>query len=106
MDEAHGRACGSSAKEGSMEWQALNPAERLIAEQAVLSHREVMKAVRSAPHGRGLELTEQAVLAQGRKQMVLVMEEALRAAAGAEKGGSSVPAADVRRTATTPRSSW
>lgn len=89
-----------------MEWHALDPAERLIAEQAVLMHREVMKAVRAAPRGRGLELTEQAVLTQGRQQMALMMSEGLKAAAGAEKGGSSVPAADGRRTATTRRSSW
>ena len=89
-----------------MEWQQLDPAEALIAEQAVLMHREVMKAVRAAPHGRGLEWTERAVLTQGRKQMVLMMEEALRAGAGAQKGGFIVPAADGRRTATTRRSGW
>jgi hypothetical protein len=50
-----------------MDWQELNAAERLIAEQAVLSYREVTKAVRAARHGRGLELTEQAVLTQGRR---------------------------------------
>jgi hypothetical protein len=89
-----------------MEWQELNAAERLIAEQAVLMHREVMKAVRGAPAGRGLELTERAVLIQGRKQMALMMSEGLKAAAGAEKGGSVASAAGVRRTATTRRSNW
>jgi plasmid stability protein len=88
-----------------MEWQELNPAELLVAEQAVLMHREVLKAVHAAPHGRGLEMTERAVLTQGRRQMALMMGEALKAAAGAQKKGSSVLAADERRTATTPRSS-
>ena len=89
-----------------MDWQALDVAERLVAEQAVLAHREVMKAVRAAPVGRGLELTERAVLTQGRRQMAVMMEEALKAAAGAEKGGLRASAADWQRTATTRRSSW
>lgn len=94
------------ATEGKMEWQELNLAERLIAEQAVLMHREVLKAVHAAPHGRGLEMTERAVLTRGRQQMALMMGEALKAAAGAQKKGSSVPAADERRTATTRGSNW
>ena len=89
-----------------MEWQGLDTAERLIAEQAVLAYREVMKAVAGAPHGRGLEMTERAVLTQGRRQMALMMEEGLKAAAGASPGGSSVPAADGRPPATTRRSNW
>ena len=98
---------GCRAMEGDkMEWEALNASERLIAEQAVLGHREVMKAVHSAPRGQGLALTEQAVLAQGRKQMAMMMAEAFKGAAAAEKGGSIAPAADGRHTATTPRSSW
>lgn len=94
------------AKDGDMEWQELDTAERLVAEQAVLAYREVRKAVRGAPMGRGLELTERAVLAQGRRQMAVVMEEALKEAAGAEKGGSAASAAGVRRTATTRSSNW
>lgn len=89
-----------------MDWERWDPAERLAAEQAVLAHREVMKAVRGAPHGRGLEVTEGVVLAQGRRQMALMMEGALRAAAGAEKKGSAVPADAARRTGPTRGSSW
>jgi len=86
-------------------FERMDPAERLIAEHAVLAHREVMKAVNAAPHGRGLEMTELAVLGQGRKQMMLMMEEALKAKAGAQKGGSRANAADKPRSATTRRSS-
>ena len=80
----------------------LDPVERLIAEQAVLSARVVRQAMQGAPHGRGLEVTENAVVDQGRRQMQLVMEEMLKAQATAEKkGGAPVAAGDGRDTGPT-----
>lgn len=93
----------SVTKKTTVDWAALDPSERLIAEQAVLAAREVRRAMEGAPHGRGLEVTENAVVAAGRRQMALVMEEMLRAKAAAEeKGGTRVPAASGRATGRTP----
>lgn len=89
-----------------MDFERLNPAERLMAEQAVLAHREVMKTMHAAPHGKGLEVTERSVLVQGRRQMVLMLGEALKAKSGAEKGGSRANAEGGRRSGTTPLSNW
>ena len=75
-----------------------DPTERLIAEQAVLSYRESKRAMEAAPHGRGLEVTEGAVVEQGRKQTRLVMEELLRAHAEAQKGGEASCPASAGRT--------
>jgi len=68
----------------------LEARERLIAEQAVLAFRESVKAMEAAPHGHGLAVTERAVQEQGRKTTLLMMEQALLAAAEGEKGGSAV----------------
>ena len=77
----------------------LTAAERLMAEQAILSYREVHRAMKGAPHGRGLAVIEQAVVAQARRQGVAMMEAVLReAAAGEEKGGSAAAAGSGPRT--------
>lgn len=68
----------------------LSDREKLIAEQAVLCFRESMKAMEAAPHGQGLAVTERAVQEQGRKATLMMMEQALSAAADGEKGGSPV----------------
>lgn len=94
------------SQEGDMDFERLDPAERLLAEQAVLAFREVKKTMRAAPHGRGLEVTEQATLVQGRRQMMRMLEEALKAQAAAEKGGPRANADAEPRTATRPASSW
>lgn len=72
----------------------LDPVERLVAERAVLAAREVRLAMDAAPHGRGLEFTERAVVTVGRRQMALMLEEVLRAKAAAEQKGGA-PAAAV-----------
>lgn len=74
-----------------MDLTGLSDRERLIAEQAVLAFRESIKAMEAAPFGQGLAVTERAVQEQGRKATLLMMQEALSAAAGGEKGGSAVP---------------
>ena len=73
-----------------MDLMSLSDRERLIAEQAVLSFRESIKAMEAAPHGRGLAVTERAVQEQGRRTTLLMMAQALSAAAEGEKGGSVV----------------
>jgi len=73
-----------------MDLTKLSDRERLVAEQAVLALRESMKAMEGAPHGQGLAVTERAVQEQGRRTTLLIMEEALKAAAEGEKGGSAV----------------
>ncbi|MCC6320309.1 MAG: hypothetical protein IT438_02605 [Phycisphaerales bacterium] len=71
-----------------MDLTKLDAREALIAEQAVLSFRESMRAMAAAPHGRGLAVTERAVQEQGRKTTLAMMEQALLAAAEGEKGGA------------------
>lgn len=73
-----------------MDLTNLSDRERLVAEQAVLSLRESMRAMEGAPHGQGLAVTERAVQEQGRRTTLAMMEHALSAAAEGEKGGSAV----------------
>lgn len=46
-----------------------NDEERLVAEQAVLSFRELMGVMKNAPHGKGMAVLEQAVREKGFEQM-------------------------------------
>lgn len=77
-------------------------AERLLAEQAIMAYREVIKAMEAAPEGQGLACTESAVLAAGRPLMRSMMEQAMSAHSEAQKGG---PAAGRVRVEELPRSS-
>jgi hypothetical protein len=43
--------------------------ERLVAEQAVAHYRELQQVMKSAPHGHGLAVMEQAVRERGFEQM-------------------------------------
>jgi len=43
--------------------------ERLVAEQAVSGYRELMVVMRTAPHGKGMAVLEQAVREKGFEQM-------------------------------------
>ena len=65
-------------------------AEKLIAEQAILAFRASKGAMYRATHGRGLEETENAVLAEGRKMMQTMMEEVIKAHSEVEKGGPTL----------------
>jgi hypothetical protein len=78
------------ARRFRMDQTTLKDRERLIAERAVLAFRESMRAMEAAAHGQGLAVTERAVQEQGRRITLLMMEEALKAAAEGEKGGSAV----------------
>lgn len=46
-----------------------NEEERLVAEQAVLSFRELMGVMKNAPHGKGMAVMEHAVREKGFEQM-------------------------------------
>ena len=68
------------------DWTA---AERLVAEQAVALHREVLAAMRAAPCGQGLAVTEAAVMQGGTEFLRRLLQQTLSAQAEAQKGGSA-----------------
>ena len=71
-----------------------NEQERLLAEQAVLAFRATMAAMAAAPHGRGLAVTEAAVLEQGRALLQKMLSVALSTHPEVQKGGPALgPAA-------------
>jgi hypothetical protein len=75
--------------------------ERLIAERAVALHREVMAAMENAPFGRGLAVTEAAVLDGGRAFLQALLQETLSVQPEAQKGGCAPAPATAGKT---PRS--
>jgi hypothetical protein len=80
--------------------------ERLVAEQAVLVYRAVTEAMHSAPHGRGLEVTEAALLVKGREHLRNILAQALSTHSEVQKGGSApggAPAAKMPVSSTTQR---
>ena len=72
--------------------------ERLVAEQAVLLHRQVMDAMQNAPFGQGLAVTEAAVLDGGREFLRQMLQEALSAQPEAQKGGPAPNRAAAAKT--------
>lgn len=85
-----------------MSIESRTEAERLVAEQAIVAYREVVKAMETASEGQGLACTEAAVLAEGRPLLRTMMEQAMSAHPEAQKGG---PAADRVRVEDMPPSS-
>ena len=75
--------------------------EQVLIERLRASLKEVRRVMEKAPRGKGLALTEQAVLSQGREIMRLLLQETLRNAAAAQKGGSIAIAAEPRLLSTT-----
>lgn len=71
-----------------MDIKIRNERERLVVEQALLMYREVEAAGEAAVHGQGMAALEDATLEAGRRQMRVVMEQALRSRAAAQKGGA------------------
>lgn len=61
--------------------------ERLVAEQAVLTYRAVWEAGLQAPHGRGMDAMEGAILDRGRELLRQTLEHAASAHARAQKKG-------------------
>lgn len=88
-----------------MQVQVNNERERLIVEQALLAYREVEAAGAAAVHGQGMAALEDATLETGRRQMRLVLEQALGSRAEAQKGGAVArgAAGSRRSSGTRPR---
>jgi hypothetical protein len=64
-----------------------NDDERVVAEQAVLSYRELIGVMKTAPHGKGLAVLEQAVREKGFEQMRKTLGLVLGAHQEAQKKG-------------------
>jgi hypothetical protein len=64
--------------------------ERLVAEQAVLNFRELRAAMKTAPHGRGMAVLEQAVREKGFEQMRQALKMLAGAHEEAQKRGSTI----------------
>jgi len=82
-----------------------NEQERLVAEQAVLVYRAVAEAMRTAPHGQGLEVTEAALMRNGREHLRNILAQALSTHPEVQKGGPAagdVPADGTPHSSTTP----
>jgi hypothetical protein len=78
-----------------LDWSILSPRERLAAEQAVLTLRELDKAADNAPHGQGFACLEAVALAQGMQHLRDMMTASLGARDEAQKKGSAFAAAAV-----------
>lgn len=60
-----------------MDWQELTPAERLVAEQAVLNLRSLNMTCRMAADGQVLRLAEAQAMEQGRELTRKMLEVSL-----------------------------
>ena len=74
--------------------------ERLVAEQAVLNYRELKQVMKTAPHGKGMAVMEQAVRERGFEQMRQTLSLLVNAHDEAQKKGSTVSRASVAPTPT------
>jgi hypothetical protein len=63
--------------------------ERLVAEQALLNYRELVRVMKDAPHGKGLAVLEQAVREKGFEQMRQTLTLLAGAHSEAQKKGST-----------------
>ncbi len=66
-----------------------NDQERLVAEQALLNFRELMGVMKTAPHGKGMAVLEQAVREKGFEQMRQTLTLLAGAHDEAQKKGST-----------------
>jgi hypothetical protein len=67
--------------------QFANDEERLVAEQALLNYRELQAVMKTAPHGKGLAVLEQAVRQKGFEQMRKTLSLLVNAHDGGQKKG-------------------
>lgn len=72
--------------------------ERLVAEQAIAVYREVSEAMRTAPHGRGMEVMETALLNKGREHLRNILAQAMSTHPEVQKGGPAPGDASVEKT--------
>ena len=64
--------------------------ERLVAEQAVLNYRELQAVMKTARHGKGMAVMEEAVRERGFEQMRQTLSLLVNAHDEAQKKGSTV----------------
>lgn len=67
-----------------------NQTERLVALQALETYRALQQAVKTAPHGKGLETVEAVVHDKGLAHLRKMYEAALGEQSGAQKKGSAL----------------
>jgi hypothetical protein len=84
----------------ALDFATLSAEELLAAESAALAMRALLEAVRTAPHGRGMETVENVLEDKGVEHLRLMLATAIASQPGAQKKGSAVCLAPV---ATTPR---
>lgn len=85
----------------ALDFERLSPQELLAAESAVLVMRSLMDAVKTAPHGHGMECVESALHENGFDHLRNMLQAAVASHEGAQKKGpapSPVPAAKPRRS--------
>jgi len=64
--------------------------ERLVALQAIETYRALQKAVKAAPHGKGLATVEAVIHAKGFEHLATMYQNAVREHPEAQKKGSAV----------------
>jgi hypothetical protein len=69
--------------------------ERLVAEQAALNYRELKRVMKTAPHGKGMAVMEQAVRERGFEQMRQTLSLLVNAHDEAQKKGSTASRASA-----------
>lgn len=69
--------------------------ERLVAEQAMLNYRELKAVMKTAPHGKGMAVMEQAVREKGFEQMRQTLSLLANAHDEAQKKGSTASRASA-----------
>ena len=72
-----------------MEWTDMTSEERLVAKQAVLTLRSLMRAAADAPMGQGMNRLEAVVHGQGREHLLQMMSVAAASRPEAQKRGSA-----------------
>lgn len=85
----------------ALDFETLSPEELLAAESAVLTMRSLMEAVKTAPHGHGMECVESALHDNGFEHLRNMLQAAVASHEGAQKKGpapSRVPAASPPRS--------
>jgi hypothetical protein len=81
--------------------------ERLVVEQALLSYRELKAVMKTAPHGKGMAVMEQAVREKGFEQMRQTLSLLANAHDEAQKKGSTAgrASAEAKPTSNAARTS-
>lgn len=74
----------------ALDFDKLSPEELLAAESAVLTMRSLLAAVKTAPHGHGMECIESVIHDKGFEHLRKMLETAAASHDGAQKKGSAV----------------